>query len=352
MRFLLCFNKPNLAPHQAVQPCPKPVFRQIILFHSLFLLRESFFFYGIIVPQFFRRFLHKMMKDFLRQHRTIKAAALCGNFMSLTLLRFHVHQVLPQNPRLVSTQNLLANRSCSIMRYCLKYLMKEQRTHSLCQFTPGSSSSSSVVHQSARHSASPAHTHGCRVRILRECCPRTPSASPAGDNLPLPARVHRPCRSTTRGSGVIVRQCHAGAVQTVLGNLLYSAVGQCEHGFAGFGKRSLCRHEHASHPWSAGTAACPEWVSAAPDTGRTYRCADRHRRFRLCRDRLVPRSLTRVPAPAARNGGRFGRCFGSRVGQCDDRHAGVGSTAFCRCALPQITHADAAMMSAHSERMV
>ena len=29
-----------------------------------------------------------------------------------------------------------------------------------------------------------------------------------------------------------------------------------------------------------------------------------------------------------------------------------GSTAFCRCALPQITHADAAMMSAHSERMV
>ena len=42
----------------------------------------KFSFYGIIVPQFFRRFLHKMMKDFLRQHRTIKAAALCGNFMS------------------------------------------------------------------------------------------------------------------------------------------------------------------------------------------------------------------------------------------------------------------------------
>ena len=42
----------------------------------------KFSFYGIIVPQFFRRFLHKMMKDFLRQHRTIKAAALCGNFVS------------------------------------------------------------------------------------------------------------------------------------------------------------------------------------------------------------------------------------------------------------------------------
>ena len=32
----------------------------------------KFSFYGIIVPQFFRRFLHKMMKDFLRQYRIIE----------------------------------------------------------------------------------------------------------------------------------------------------------------------------------------------------------------------------------------------------------------------------------------
>ena len=68
----------------------------------------KFSFYGIIVPQFFRRFLHKMMKDFLRQHRTIKAAALCGNFMSWLCCDFTViHQVLPQN------RALSARKICS-----------------------------------------------------------------------------------------------------------------------------------------------------------------------------------------------------------------------------------------------
>ncbi|MCI7209990.1 MAG: hypothetical protein MR521_07045, partial [Butyricicoccus sp.] len=42
-------------------------------------------------------------------------------FYVLTLLRFHGNtSSITAKPRLVSTQNLLANRSCSIMRYCLK----------------------------------------------------------------------------------------------------------------------------------------------------------------------------------------------------------------------------------------
>jgi len=46
-------NRPKPQPHQAVQPCPKPVFRQIILFHSLFLLRESFLFTVLLYRNFF-----------------------------------------------------------------------------------------------------------------------------------------------------------------------------------------------------------------------------------------------------------------------------------------------------------
>ena len=41
-------------------------------------------------------------------------------FRALTLLRFHGNTSnITAKPRLVSTQNLLANRSCPIMRYCL-----------------------------------------------------------------------------------------------------------------------------------------------------------------------------------------------------------------------------------------
>ena len=50
---LALFNRPKPQPHQAVQPCPKPVFRQIILFHSLFLLRESFLFTVLLYRNFF-----------------------------------------------------------------------------------------------------------------------------------------------------------------------------------------------------------------------------------------------------------------------------------------------------------
>ena len=50
---LALFNRPKAQPHQAVQPCPKPVFRQIILFHSLFLLRESFLFTVLLYRNFF-----------------------------------------------------------------------------------------------------------------------------------------------------------------------------------------------------------------------------------------------------------------------------------------------------------
>ena len=57
----------------------------------------------------------------IRQHRTIKAAVLCGNFVSLTLLQFHGNtSSITAKLCLVSTQNLLANHSCSIMRYCHK----------------------------------------------------------------------------------------------------------------------------------------------------------------------------------------------------------------------------------------
>ena len=46
----------------------------------------------------------------------------CGalrKFCALTLLRFHGNtSSITAKPRLVSTQNLLANRSCPIMRYC------------------------------------------------------------------------------------------------------------------------------------------------------------------------------------------------------------------------------------------
>ena len=48
----------------------------------------------------------------------------CGalwKFSVLTLLRFHGNtSSITAKPRLVSTQNLLTNRSCPIMRYCLK----------------------------------------------------------------------------------------------------------------------------------------------------------------------------------------------------------------------------------------
>ena len=54
-----------------------------------------------------------------------------------------------------------------------------------------------------------------------------------------------------------------------------------------------------------------------------HRGADRHRRFRLCRrDRLfLDHRLGFLLL--LRNSSRFGRCFGGRVGRCDDRHAGV-----------------------------
>ena len=49
----------------------------------------------------------------------------CGalrKFCALTLLRFHGNtSSITAKPRLVSTQNLLANRSCPMMRYCLKF---------------------------------------------------------------------------------------------------------------------------------------------------------------------------------------------------------------------------------------
>ena len=49
----------------------------------------------------------------------------CGalrEFCALTSFRFHGNtSSITAKPRLVSTQNLLANRSCSIVRYCLKY---------------------------------------------------------------------------------------------------------------------------------------------------------------------------------------------------------------------------------------
>ena len=86
----------------------------------------KFSFYGIIVPQFFRPFLHKMMKDFLRQHRTIKAAALCGNFMSWLCCDFTViHQVLPQNralsARKICSQIALVQLCGIALRQC-KYI--------------------------------------------------------------------------------------------------------------------------------------------------------------------------------------------------------------------------------------
>ena len=50
----------------------------------------------------------------------------CGalrKFRALTLLRFHNNtSSITAKPRLVSTQNLLANHSCPIIRYCLKFL--------------------------------------------------------------------------------------------------------------------------------------------------------------------------------------------------------------------------------------
>ena len=49
----------------------------------------------------------------------------CGalrKFCALTLLRFHGNtSSITAKPRLVSTQNLLANRSCPMIRYCLKF---------------------------------------------------------------------------------------------------------------------------------------------------------------------------------------------------------------------------------------
>ena len=50
---LALFNRPKAQPHQAVQPCQKSVLRQIILFHSLFLLRESFLFTVLLYRNFF-----------------------------------------------------------------------------------------------------------------------------------------------------------------------------------------------------------------------------------------------------------------------------------------------------------
>ena len=50
----------------------------------------KFSFYGIIVPQFFRRFLHKMMKDFLRQYRIIEQERFASKFCVLTRRGFAV----------------------------------------------------------------------------------------------------------------------------------------------------------------------------------------------------------------------------------------------------------------------
>ena len=109
-----------------------------------------------------------------------------------------------------------------------------------------------------------------------------------GDNLPFLHAyiVHAAVR---RGQAVIVRQCHAGAVQTVLGNLLYSAVGQCEHGFAGFG-REVCAGMNT--PVTHGRLEQQRVTRKRRQHGsghrpHIHRCADRHRRFRRCRrDRL------------------------------------------------------------------
>ena len=84
------------------------------------------FFLRYYCTAIFRRFLHKMMKDFLRQHRTIKAAALCGNFMSWLCCDFTViHQVLPQNralsARKICSQIALVQLCGIALRQC-KYI--------------------------------------------------------------------------------------------------------------------------------------------------------------------------------------------------------------------------------------
>ncbi|WP_418987317.1 hypothetical protein, partial [Agathobaculum sp.] len=54
-------------------------------------------------------------------------------FCVLTLLQFHGNtSSITAKLCLVSTQNLLANHSCSIMRYCLNYTIKQ---HSRQYFT-------------------------------------------------------------------------------------------------------------------------------------------------------------------------------------------------------------------------
>ena len=59
----------------------------------------------------------------MKIHRATPHNESCGalrKFCALTLLRFHGNtSSITAKPRLVSTQNLLANRSCPIMRYCL-----------------------------------------------------------------------------------------------------------------------------------------------------------------------------------------------------------------------------------------
>ena len=109
-----------------------------------------------------------------------------------------------------------------------------------------------------------------------------------GDSLPFLHAyiVHAAVR---RGQTVSMRQRHAGAVQAILGNLLHSAVGQCEHGFAGFGREVRAG---MNTPVAHGRLEQQRVTRKRRQHGSGHRphihgCADRHRRFRLCRrDRL------------------------------------------------------------------
>ena len=94
-------------------------------------------------------------------------------------------------------------------------------------------------------------------------------------------------------------------------------------------------------------------VSTAPDTGRTYTGAltvtagSGSAAATGCSSITDSGSCSCCGTVAGSVGASAVESVGAMIGMPVS-----GSTAFCRCALPQITHADAAMMSAHSERMV
>ena len=84
----------------------------------------------------------------------------------------------------------------------------------------------------------------------------TPSASPAETTLPLLHARHRSCPQYDEVRPLLcvsVTQVPYRPSSAICSTVPWSITST--HG-AGFGRGSLCRHEHASHPWSAGTAAC------------------------------------------------------------------------------------------------